>query len=148
MIAIGATGLLAMIQSGRLAALAQEASPVAPAAPTGPIKLVALYNTPDDPAAFDDYYLNKHLPLFRQVPNYQRLELARVIATADGSPSPFYRVTEAVFADMATFQASLATPEAQAAVADVVNFASAGATMLITEIDVLEVVEPVATPQP
>lgn len=148
MFSIGAAGLLAMIQSGRLATLAQEASPVPPATPTGPIKLVAIYNMPDDPVAFDDYYLNHHVPLIRQVPNYQRVEVARVFATADGTPPPFHRVTEVVFADMATFLASLGSPEGQAAVADVMNFAAAGAAMLITEIEVLDVVEAVATPQP
>ena len=145
--ATGMAGLLALVQSQRCSAAAQEASPAAPAAPVGPIKLVILYAVPDDPAAFDDYYLNTHLPKARLIPGYTRLELARVVATPDGGASPYHRVTEMLFPDMATFQASLASPEAQTALADAATFTPAGTVTLIAEIDVLEESGMVATPE-
>ena len=99
------------------------------------MKLTVLYGHPDDPAAFEEYYANTHMPLVDKMPNLQRYEAARIVATPDGSAPPYYRIFEGYFEDMEQLQRSLATPEGQAPPNDVPNFATGGVTIFISEID-------------
>jgi uncharacterized protein (TIGR02118 family) len=99
------------------------------------VKVVVLYGPPSDPAAFEDYYANTHMPLVAQMPDVRRREASRVVATPDGSSPPYYRIFEAWFDSHEDFQGSFGSPEGQATVADVGNFATGGATILITEVD-------------
>jgi uncharacterized protein (TIGR02118 family) len=49
------------------------------------VKLTVLYEHPDDPDAFEDYYANTHMPMVQKIPNLLRYEAARAVATPDGS---------------------------------------------------------------
>jgi uncharacterized protein (TIGR02118 family) len=93
------------------------------------IKLTLLYNRPDDPAAFDDYYFGTHIPLAQKIPNIERLEASRVLG-ADA----VHVIAELWFADAETMGASFASPEGKAVSADVANFGAAGATRIVSEI--------------
>jgi uncharacterized protein (TIGR02118 family) len=101
------------------------------------IKLTVLYGQPRDPAAFERYYMDTHTPIALKVKGLRRFEISKVVATADGSPSPFYRTADLYFDDMAAMQKALGSPDGQAAAADIANFASGGATLLICECQVL-----------
>jgi uncharacterized protein (TIGR02118 family) len=90
---------------------------------------------PTDPAAFEEYYANTHMPLVDKIPNLLRYEAARVVATPDGSEPPYYRIFEGYFEDIEQLQSSLSTPEGQAPPNDIPNFATGGATIFISEID-------------
>jgi uncharacterized protein (TIGR02118 family) len=98
------------------------------------MKLSVLYGHPKSPQDFERYYWDTHTPIARKVKNVRRFETAMVAATADGSPSPFYRLADLYFDDMASLQAALASPEGQAAAQDLPNFATGGATLLIAEV--------------
>jgi uncharacterized protein (TIGR02118 family) len=98
------------------------------------VKLTVLYGHPDDPAAFEEYYANTHLPLVEKMPNLQRYEAARVVAMPDGSEPPYYRIFKGYYEDMEQLGSSLSTPEGQAAANDIPNFATGGATIFIAEI--------------
>jgi uncharacterized protein (TIGR02118 family) len=98
------------------------------------VKVTVLYGHPDDPEAFEEYYANTHMPLVDKIP-LQRYEAARIVATPDGSEPPYYRIFEGYSEDMEKLQSSLATPEGQAAVGDIPNFATGGATIFMSEID-------------
>jgi uncharacterized protein (TIGR02118 family) len=93
------------------------------------VKLTVLYGHPDDPDAFEEYYADTHMPLVDDMPNLQRYEAARIVATPDGS------IFEGYFEDMEQVQSSMATPEGQAPPNDVPNFATGGVTIFISEID-------------
>ncbi len=97
------------------------------------VKLVVAYGAPDDPAAFDEYYANTHDPLARKIPNLRRFETGKVLGTPDGSPPPYYFIAELWFEDVAELEASMASEGGQAAGADVANFATGGATLMIVE---------------
>src|SRR5687768_5280944 len=77
------------------------------------VKLTVLYGHPDDPGAFEEYYADTHMPLVDKMPNLQRYEAARIVATPDGSEPPHYRIFEGYFEDMEQLQSSMATPEGQ-----------------------------------
>ncbi|MGH9058738.1 MAG: EthD family reductase [Acidimicrobiales bacterium] len=97
------------------------------------IKLIVLYGNPTDPDAFDRHYREVHSPLAAKIPDVERFIATRVTGTADGSPAPYHLVAELEFADEETFKASMGSPEGQAAAGDVANFATGGATMLVSQ---------------
>lgn len=99
------------------------------------VKVTALFGHPTDPAEFDDYYANNHLPLVASIPNLQRFEAAKIVATPDGSEPPYYRVAELWFESMEQMQSGLGSEEGQAATEDLQNFATGGVTIFISEVD-------------
>ncbi|HEY2437363.1 MAG TPA: EthD family reductase [Solirubrobacteraceae bacterium] len=99
------------------------------------VKIVVLYGQPSDPSAFEAHYANTHAPLVAKMPNLRRFEAGRVGGTADGSEPPYYRLAELWFDSHEDLQASRSSPEGQATVADIGNFATGGATVLIAEVD-------------
>jgi uncharacterized protein (TIGR02118 family) len=98
------------------------------------VKLVVAYGAPDDPEAFDAYYAETHAPLAERIPGLRRFEHGKVLATPDGSPPPYYYLAELHFDDVDALQASMGSTEGTAAGADVANFASGGATLMIAAV--------------
>jgi uncharacterized protein (TIGR02118 family) len=99
------------------------------------VRLLVLYGQPKDPAAFDRYYDAIHIPLARRMRGLKKWTIGKVIGTPDGTKSPYYYVAD-LFADSREeIEAILATPEGQAAVEDVPNYATGGVTFLYTEVE-------------
>jgi uncharacterized protein (TIGR02118 family) len=99
------------------------------------VKLLVLYGHPKDPEAFDKYYQDVHIPLARQMKGLKKWTIGKVLGTPDGRPSSYYYVAELSMDSRADFEALLATPEGQAAVADVPNYATGGVTFLYSEVE-------------
>ena len=95
------------------------------------IKATLLYGHPADPAAFEKYYAETHLPIAAKMPGVEKLELTKFFASPDGSKAAYYRQAELYFSSPEQLQQTMNSPEGQAAVADLANFASGGVTMLI-----------------
>jgi uncharacterized protein (TIGR02118 family) len=98
------------------------------------VKLTVLYGPPTDPEAFELYYAETHLPLVAKMPSVVRTEASRVVGTPDGSEAPYYRIFELWFEDEQTLGATLGSPEGQATVADIPNYATGGVTVVISQI--------------
>jgi uncharacterized protein (TIGR02118 family) len=98
-------------------------------------KVTALFGHPEDLDAFEEHYANTHVPLVKKIPNLQRFEAAKIVATPDGSELPYYRMGEMYFEDVEQMQISLASDEGQAASADFQDFATGGVTIFISEIN-------------
>ncbi|MCD2196547.1 EthD family reductase [Actinomycetospora endophytica] len=92
--------------------------------------LTVLYGQPDDPAAFDKYYEQTHVPLANKIPDCRSFTY-RHVATLDGSKPPYHLIAELAFDSLESLQASMGGPEGQAAAGDVPNFATGGVTMLV-----------------
>ena len=96
-------------------------------------QLLALYHQPPDPAAFDRYYFDTHVPIAKKIPGLRSYIVSNgplnVIA---GNPSP-YLIAELSFDSMADLQSALASAEGQAAAGDLSNFAQAGVTLMVFE---------------
>jgi uncharacterized protein (TIGR02118 family) len=99
------------------------------------IKVSVLYGPPTDPEAFEHHYTNTHLPLAAKMPGVARFEASRVIGTPDGSEPPYYRMAELWFESQEAMQQSMESPEGQETVADIGNFATGGATVIVGEVD-------------
>jgi uncharacterized protein (TIGR02118 family) len=99
-------------------------------------KLMILYGHPRDPAAFEDYYANHHIPYaVEHMPNVRGAENVRVISTPDGSPSPYYRMSQMSYDSVDDLLAGIASGDGQSTIADLANFATGGAALLIVEED-------------
>jgi uncharacterized protein (TIGR02118 family) len=97
------------------------------------VKMVVCYGAPEDPAAFDQYYDETHVPLVHKIPGLRRFEAGKVLGTLDGTPAPYYYMAELSFDSADELQAAMGSSEGQAAGADVATFASGGATVMIVE---------------
>lgn len=94
-------------------------------------RLLVLYKTPKDPAAFDRYYAETHAPLARALPGLRRYEVSRgTVQTPDG-PAGVHLVAALTFDTLGDIQAALASPEGQAAAGDLGNFADGGLDLLM-----------------
>jgi uncharacterized protein (TIGR02118 family) len=110
---------LSMIAVGLAAAGTGAAA--APQA-TGGIKFIVLYGHPPSPEEFEKYYLDVHMPLVAALKGARKMEAAKCLPQADGSPSAFYRVFEAWFDSPEQMAAVFATPEGVKVREDVPNF--------------------------
>ena len=92
--------------------------------------LLIQYNQPVNPEAFDEYYFGTHVPIFAQTPGIRSTSFSKgPIHVLAGNPD-VYLVAAVTFDSMEALQAGLASPAAQAAVADLPNFAGAGVTIV------------------
>ena len=93
-------------------------------------RLLVLYNQPADPAAFDRYYTEIHIPLARKIPGLRSYSVSSGgVAMIAGGPQT-HLIAELDFDTMADLQSAMASAEGQAAAADVGNFADGGVTIL------------------
>lgn len=99
------------------------------------IRLLVLYGHPKDPAAFDRYYEEIHIPLAKRMQGLKKWTIGKVAGTPDGKPSDYYYIADLYADSREAIEAILATPEGQAAVADVPNYATGGVTFIYTEVE-------------
>lgn len=93
-------------------------------------QVLVLYNAPADPAAFDRYYHETHIPIAKQIPGLRSYVISNGPVRALAGVAP-HLVAILQFDSLADVNAALASPEGQAAAADLPNFASGGASLLI-----------------
>lgn len=124
---------LTLLAAG-FAAAGATANAAAPAA--GGIKFMVLYGHPPNPAEFEKYYLDVHMPLVAAMKGANRMEAARCLPQADGSPPAFYRIFEMWFDSPEQMAAVFATPEGMKVRADLPNFtAGTTVTRLVSRLD-------------
>lgn len=96
-------------------------------------KLLALYRTPDDAQAFEDYYFGTHVPIAKRVPGLRSYEVSHGGIASPQAASPYHLVAILGFDSLADIGTALASPEGQATAADLGNFATAGVDLLVFE---------------
>jgi uncharacterized protein (TIGR02118 family) len=94
---------------------------VAPPANSG-IKFMVLYGHPPKPDEFEKYYLGTHMPLVATMKGARKMEAAKCLPQADGSPPAFYRVFEAWFDSPEHMSAVFGSPEGVKVREDLKNF--------------------------
>jgi uncharacterized protein (TIGR02118 family) len=101
----------------------------------GGARLVVLYTTPKDSAAFDSYYLSTHAPLAKKLPGLRSYVVSKGDVTTPGATAqPYHFFAELQFDSVDAIKAALASPQGAVVVADLPNFASAGVTITMMEI--------------
>ena len=96
-------------------------------------RLLVMYKTPRDTAAFDKHYAERHVPLAKKIPGVRKFEMSKGGVATPGGPSAYHLVAMLSFDDMAAIQKAFGSPEGQAAVADVQIFATGGADIFMFE---------------
>ena len=94
--------------------------------------LIVSYGYPTDPAAFDAYYTSTHKELADLIPGVVRWRAGHCASLDDSRPE-HYQVAILEFETMESLQAGLGSPQGQAAVADISNFASGGASTTVLD---------------
>ena len=102
------------------------------------IQLTALYGHPQDPAAFDRYYREAHVPLARKLPGLKGYITNKPTPLDPYQQSPYYLIAELYFDDMAALQAALQSHAGQATAGDLQNFATGGVTLVAGEVVVYD----------
>ena len=92
---------------------------------------IALYNTPKDPGAFDEYYVSTHVPLAKTLPGLRSYDVSAGPVMMPAGPAPYHLVALLKFDTMEDLQAALASAEGTAVVNDLANFASGGFSILL-----------------
>ena len=94
------------------------------------VRLIALFNRPDDPEAFDAHYRDVHLPIVRR---YPKLHAVRVFKLDGVGPreSAFYLMTEMVFESREDLDAAIASEAGRESGRDLRNFATAGVELFV-----------------
>jgi uncharacterized protein (TIGR02118 family) len=92
--------------------------------------LIALYGTPDDAVAFDQYYFQTHVPIAKRLPGLRSYQVTRGPVLSTNGPSAWYLVAMLAFDSMQAIQAAIASPEGQATAADLGNFATGGVELM------------------
>jgi uncharacterized protein (TIGR02118 family) len=97
------------------------------------VKLIALFERPEDEAAFFEHYESVHAPLARQVPGLEKLVVNRVYADGFGREPRHVLVAEMQFPDRETFDAAMKSPENRALGKDLMGFAKGIVTVLFAD---------------
>lgn len=87
------------------------------------------YGTPDDPAEFDRYYRDIHVPIAKKMTGLTAWTLTWIVDQA-GVPADVYLIADLYAESKDAMDAILASDEGVAAADDVDNFATGGATFL------------------
>jgi len=106
-------------------------------------RLTVLYGHPQDPAEFDRYYHEVHLPLARKMIGLTGWTIGKCEAAVPGEAPAYYLIVSLYAASKSALEQMLSSPEGQAAIADVSNFATGGATFFF---DAPETLIPFALP--
>lgn len=95
------------------------------------MKLIALYDRPEDPEAFDKAYFETHIPLLEEVPGLERIELTRFGKALMGES--LYMMAVMAFSDGDAFKSGMNSSEMAAAGENLNSFAEGLVTLLVGE---------------
>ncbi|MEM7121328.1 MAG: EthD family reductase [Pseudomonadota bacterium] len=96
-------------------------------------RVLVCYGQPDDAAAFDRHYSDTHMPLVAKMPHLVSFEASSGPVVSSEPSVDYHLIAILSYANQEDLDASLASPEGQAAVDDLANFATGGVTILTVD---------------
>ena len=96
-------------------------------------RLTVLYGHPKDPAEFDRYYNEVHIPIAKKMKGLKGWTIGKCEPATPGEQPPYYMIVGLYADTRADLEAILASPEGQATIADVPKFASGGFTFMFDD---------------
>jgi uncharacterized protein (TIGR02118 family) len=97
--------------------------------------LIIYEGRPEDPEAFLNYYVEKHVPLVWSFPRIRRIEIERGVDDGD-----FFLITRLSFDSIEDLRAAITSSERERAREDMKNFPPFGGTVRRQAVEVLEMV--------
>lgn len=98
------------------------------------VRLIALYSTPEDPAAFDAYYREVHAPIVKRYPKLRGMRLTTAGGLGDREAA-YYAMAEMRFDSRADLDEAMASEAGRESGRDLRNFAQAGVTLFVADDD-------------
>ncbi len=99
-------------------------------------RLTVLYGHPENAAEFDRYYHAVHIPIAKRMKGLKGWTIGKC-AGAGGEKPPYYMIVGLYAESRAALEAILDSPEGQATIADLPNFATGGATFFYDDESVI-----------
>ncbi len=96
-------------------------------------RLTVLYGHPRDPAEFDRYYHEVHIPVAKRMRGLQGWTVGKCESATPGERPPYYMIVGLYAATRTDLETALASPEGRATLADVPNFATGGFTLMFDD---------------
>src|SRR5688572_23109695 len=100
-------------------------------------RVTVLYGHPKDPAEFDRYYREVHIPIAMRMKGLLGWTIGKCESAVPGQPPPYYMIVGLYAESRAALDAILVSPEGQATIADVANFATGGFTFMFNDEQVI-----------
>lgn len=100
-------------------------------------RVSVIYGTPTDPAAFDAYYREVHIPLASKMQGLSRWTLTWAQGQDGDLDDTVYLIADLYAESKEAMDEVFASPEGQAAAADVPKFATGGSTLVFGEEEVV-----------
>ena len=94
-------------------------------------KVTVLYEHAEQPEEFEKYYFEKHIPLAQHLPGVSELELTKFDSAPGNGKPAYYRMAELYFISREAMEESMGSPEGQAVINDLLNFATGGVKVLL-----------------
>jgi|SRR5689334_8321130 len=96
-------------------------------------KIVVLYPTPRDAAAFERAYREEHTPMVtpKAFPGLTKFVAVKVVGTAGGEAAPYARIAELHFPSVKALQAAAGSEGAKRAVDHAVSISTGGAPVFL-----------------
>src|SRR5260370_38749401 len=86
--------------------------------------IAAVYKTPKNAQAFNAYYFAKHVPIAKTLPGLRSYQVSDGAVGLPGEPGGVHLVALLEFDSVDAIRQGLASPQGQATVADLANFAA------------------------
>ena len=94
-------------------------------------RLIAMYKTPADRAAFDSHYFGSHVPLAKSIPGLRKYEVNAGPVLGMAGPAAMYLVATLHFDSLAEIAKAMTTDQGKATAADLPKFAGAGVEIVM-----------------
>jgi uncharacterized protein (TIGR02118 family) len=133
-IGLGGVAAALMATGWTVDVVAQDATPGIAAA-AEPNAVVILYGKPKEKAKFVAYYTSSHVPLALTLPALQSTDYGPLLGLPGGASGDDFWFAVLRYAGGDDMQASLASDEGKAVLADVTNFATGGATIYLAHLE-------------
>ncbi|MFT3731787.1 MAG: EthD family reductase [Hyphomicrobium sp.] len=98
------------------------------------IRVTVIYGPPASDAAFNAHYEDVHTKLVEKMPRLKRFSFSRGAVASSDDAKPAHLIAFLDYDTKADLDASMASEEGKAAVADLAKFADGGVTILTAEI--------------
>lgn len=96
-------------------------------------KVIALYKHPADKKNFDQKYFDEHVPMAKEIPGLQLIEISKTNGAPSGDAA-YYLMAELYFDDMDAVKAGMNSPEGKAVRKDLDSFAKDLVTLMYAEV--------------
>jgi uncharacterized protein (TIGR02118 family) len=92
--------------------------------------IAAVYKTPKNKEAFNAYYFAKHVPIAKTLPGLRSYQVSDGAVGLPADPGGVHLVALLEFDSAEAIQRAFASPQGQATVADLANFADGGVDVM------------------